>query len=125
MSPLRGIAKGNLFARRVAEFLGTEPRTLSGARDRGDLVHPVFTIEVKCPGRGQPLNLSQAMTEARREAANARTDHYAVVTRRTGHPVGEAFFTMPLWMAARLVPQLLPAGWADECAEFGCDGDEP
>jgi hypothetical protein len=106
MSPLRGIAKGNAFARKVAEYLGTEPRVLNGNRDRGDLVHPAFTIEVKCPGRGRPLDLSTAMNEAKREALNAGTHLYAVITRRTGYPVAEAFFTMPLWMAADIIPQL-------------------
>lgn len=106
MSPLKGIRKGNDFARRVAEYLGTEPRVLSGNHDRGDLVHRMWTVEIKAPGRGQPLNLSMAMTEAAREAANADTDLYAVVTRRTGYPVDEAFFTIPLWMAARIIPQL-------------------
>ena len=106
MSPLRGIAKGNRFARLVAAYLGTEPRALNGSMDRGDLVHPTWTVEVKAPGRGQPLNLSTAMNEARAEAANAGTDLYAVVSRRTGYPIGEAFFTMPLEMARRHVPGL-------------------
>lgn len=106
MSPLKGIAKGNAFARRVAEFLGTEPRALCGTLDRGDLVHTHWTIEVKCPGRGQPLNLSAAMNEAKREALNAGTARYAVITRRTSYTVDEAFFTIPLWMAATIIPQL-------------------
>lgn len=106
MSPLRGIAKGNKFARAVATFLGTECRVLNGNRDQGDLVHRDWTIEVKCPGRGQPVNLSGAMTEAKTEAANAATDRYAVVTRRTGYPIDEAFFTIPLWMARALIPDL-------------------
>lgn len=79
---------------------------LSGSRDRGDLVHAHWTIEVKCPGRGQPVNLSGAMTEASREALNAGTARYAVITRRTGYPTEEAFFTMPLWMAATIIPQV-------------------
>lgn len=106
MSPLRGVAKGNRFARAVAAYLGTEPRVLNGARDRGDLVHPQWTVEVKAPGRGQPLNLSAAMTEAKVEAGHAGTDRYAVVTRRTGYPTGEAFFVMPLWLARLVVPDL-------------------
>jgi hypothetical protein len=106
MSPLRGIAKGNAFARRVADYLGTEPRVLNGNRDRGDLVHPHFTIEIKCPGRGRPLDLSTAMNEAAREAANAGTQLYAVITRRTGYPLEEAFVTLPLWMAATIIPRL-------------------
>lgn len=106
MSPLRGVAKGNRFARAVADYLGTEPRALNGNRDRGDLVHSTWTVEVKAPGRGQPLNLSAAMTEARRESDHAGTDQYAVVSRRTGYPTDEAFFVMPLWMAVLVVPDL-------------------
>lgn len=107
MSPLRGVAKGNKFARAVASYLGTEPRVLNGSKDRGDLVHPTWTVEVKCPGRGQPLSLSAAMTEARAEAVNAGTpERYAVVARRTGWPIDEAFFVMPLWLARRVVPGL-------------------
>lgn len=107
MSPLAGIAKGNKFARAVATFLGTEPRALCGALDRGDLVHPTWTVEVKCPGRGKPLSLSTAMTEARAEAVNAGTpDRYCVVTRRTGWPLDEAFVVLPLWLARRIIPDL-------------------
>jgi hypothetical protein len=107
MSPLRGVAKGNKFARAVAAYLGTEPRVLNGARDRGDLVHPTWTIEVKATGRGRPLELSTAMTEAKVEAGHAGTpDRYAVITRRTGYPIGEAFFVMPVWMARQVVPDL-------------------
>lgn len=106
MSPLRGVAKGNRFARAVAAYLGTEPRVLNGNRDRGDLVHPTWTVEIKAPGRGRPLELSTAMTEAKVEAANAGTDRYAVITRRTGYPTGEAFFVMPLWLARQVVPDL-------------------
>lgn len=107
MSPLRGIAKGNRFARHAAEYLGTEPRALSGALDRGDLVHPTWTIEAKCPGRGQPLNLSGAMSEAKVEAGHAGTpDRYAVIARRTGWPIDEALFVLPFWIAREVVPGL-------------------
>lgn len=107
MSPLRGVAKGNRFARLVAARLGTEARVLNGAKDRGDLVHPTWTIEAKCPGRGQPLNLSAAMTQAKVEADHAGTPgRYAVITRRTGYPIDEAFFTIPLWMACQIIPDL-------------------
>jgi hypothetical protein len=106
MSPLRGVAKGNAFARKVADYLGTEPRTLSGAKDRGDLVHPTWTVEVKAPGRGRPLDLSTAMNEAKREAANASTHLYCVVSRRTAYPLEEAFVTIPLWMARQVVSGL-------------------
>jgi hypothetical protein len=107
MSPLPGVKKGNRFARQVAAYLGTEPRTLNGTLDRGDLVHPTWTVEVKCAGRGQPLSLSTAMTEARTEAVNAATpERYCVITRRTGWPLDEAFVVLPLWLARRVVPGL-------------------
>lgn len=107
MSPLRGVAKGNTFARAVAARLGTEARVLNGAKDRGDIVHRRWTVEIKAPGRGRPLDLSAAMTEAKIEAGHADTPgRYAVVTRRTGYPLDEAFFTMPLWMACQVIPDL-------------------
>jgi hypothetical protein len=107
MSPLAGVAKGNRFARLIAARLGTEVRALCGNLDRGDLVHRTWTLEAKCPGRGKPLNLSAAMTEACTEALNAGTPtRYAVITRRTGYPLDEAFFTMPLWMACQVIPDL-------------------
>lgn len=107
MSPLRGVAKGNQFARLVAARLGTEPRVLNGAKDRGDLVHRHWTVEVKAPGRGQPLNLSAAMTEACTESLHAGTPgRYLVITRRTGYPLDEAFVTLPLWMACQVIHNL-------------------
>jgi hypothetical protein len=107
LSPLRGVAKGNAFARLVAARLRTEARVLNGAKDRGDIVHRTWTVEVKCPGRGRPLDLSTAMNEAKVEAVHAGTaGRYAVVTRRTGYPLDEAFFTVPLWMACQVIPDL-------------------
>lgn len=99
MSPLRGVRKGATFEEKVARFLHTERRHLSGWMDRGDLVLKRWVAEVKCPGRGKPLNLSAAMTEARKEAKNAGLDRWCVITRRTGYSIEEAFFTIPLWMA--------------------------
>lgn len=107
MSPLRGVAKGNQFARAIAAALGTEARVLNGNRDQGDVVHPAWTIEVKCPGRGRPLDLSAAMNEAKVEAVHAGTPtRYLVVTRRTGYPLDEAFVTLPFWMARQVIPDL-------------------
>jgi hypothetical protein len=111
MTPLRGVSKGNIFAQRVADYLGTERRVLNGSKDKGDLVHRTWTGEVKAPGRGQPLNLSTAMTEAKVEAVHAGTPgRYAVITRRTGYPIDEAFFTIPLWMAVQVIPDLAQGG---------------
>jgi hypothetical protein len=110
MSPLAGVAKGNKFARAVAARLGTEARVLNGPLDRGDLVHRTWTLEAKAAGRGKPLNLSGAMTEAKTEAANAGTpNRYAVIARRTGYPTDEALFVMPLWMAIEVIPDLAVA----------------
>lgn len=106
MSPLRGVAKGNPFAEKVAGYLGTERRVLSGNKDRGDLVHRIWAVEVKAPGRGQPLNLSAAMNEAKVEAGHAGVDRWCVITRRTGYPLDEAYVTLPLWMARVLLPDL-------------------
>jgi len=98
----RGTAKGNAFARAVAAYLGTEVRALCGAKDKGDLVSKIWVHECKCPGRGQPLNLSTAMSEAKKQARNAGVDHYSVIARRTGYPVAEALFVIPLWKAVEL-----------------------
>lgn len=107
MSPLRGVAKGNQYAQLVANYLGTERRVLNGTKDKGDLVHRTWTVEIKAPGRGQPLNLSTAMTEAKIEGGHAGTkDRYCVITRRTGYPIDESFFTIPLWMAKQVIPDL-------------------
>jgi hypothetical protein len=102
VSPLKGTRKGPSFEQKVADFVGTERRRLRGILDRGDLVLKKWVAEVKCPGRDRPINLSAAMTEAKREAANAGVDRYCVITRRTGYPIEEAFFTIPLWMAREM-----------------------
>ena len=103
MSPLKGVAKGAAFEQLVADYLETERRVQRGNVDRGDLVFQQVTVELKAPGRGKPLNLSAAMTEAKAEAVNAGTpDRYCVITRRTGYPVSEAFCTFPLWMIKEL-----------------------
>ena len=106
MSPLRGVAKGNQFAQKVADYLGTERRVLNGSKDKGDLVHHTWTVEVKAPGRGRPLDLSAAMNEAQIEASHAGTGQYAVITRRCGYPTDESYFTIPLWMAKQVIPDL-------------------
>lgn len=106
MSPLPGVRKGNTWEQVAADYLGTERRHLRGNLDRGDLVHPHWTCEAKCPGRGKPLNLSAAMTEARREAANNGQDRWCVIARRTGYPIDEAFWVTPLFIARRDVPDL-------------------
>ena len=98
----RGTKKGNSFARAVATYVGTEVRALCGTKDKGDLVSKIWVHEVKCPGRGQPLNLSTAMSEAKAEAKNAGVHHYSVIARRTGYPVAEALFVIPLWKAVEL-----------------------
>lgn len=107
MSPLQGTRKGPPFEQKAADYLGTERRHLRGITDRGDLVHPHWTIEVFCPGRGKPLNLSQKMGEAKRESVNAGTPgRYGVVVRHTGYPIDEAFWVMPFWIARAEVPDL-------------------
>lgn len=95
----RGVEKGNPFAGKVAAFLGLERRVLNGSKDKGDLATTVTTIEVKCPGRDQPVRLSAAMAQVKKAAQNAGTRYFGVITRRTGYPVDEAFFTVPLWQA--------------------------
>lgn len=105
--PLQGTRKGPPFETKVAEYLGTERRHLMGNRDKGDLVLRYWVAEIFCPGKGKPLNLSGKMTEAKIEAINAGCpERYCVITRRTGYPTSEAFFTVPLWMAQELgMPQ--------------------
>lgn len=98
----KGTLKGNPWAQKVAEFVGTERRVLNGAKDKGDLVLRLSVAEIKCPGRGQPLRLSDWMNEAKVEARNAGVDRWFVISRRTGYPVAEAFVTMPLSQAVEL-----------------------
>ena len=98
----KGTKKGPKFEQDVADFVGTERRAKNGAKDRGDLVSREWVHECKCPGRGKPLNLSAAMTEAKAEAANAAVAKYSVITRRTGYPISEALFSIPLWLAVEL-----------------------
>lgn len=99
----RGVEKGNPFAQKVADYVGTERRVLNGKQDKGDLVLQSTTAEIKCTGRGQPLRLSEWMNEAKAEARNAGTPRrYCVIARRTGYDVSEAFHIMPLWMAVEL-----------------------
>lgn len=98
----RGVEKGNPFAQKVADFVGTERRALSGAKDKGDLVLRRSVAEIKCPGRNQPLRLSTWMNEAKAEAKNAGVSRWFVISRRTGYPVDEAFVTLPLWQAVEL-----------------------
>lgn len=100
--PLKGVSKGNKFAGSVADYLGTERRVLNGNKDKGDLVSRTWVHEIKAPGRGKPLNLSAAMTEAKAEAKNAGVGNYSVIARRTGYPVAEALFVIPLWKAVEL-----------------------
>lgn len=102
MSPLRATRKGNPFEEKVAIACGTERRIKHGTKDQGDLVLRKWVAEIFCPGRGKPLNLSQKMTEARTEAINAGVDNYCVIARRTGYPIEEAFFVIPLWKAREL-----------------------
>lgn len=102
MSPLKETRKGNTFEGRVAAACDTERRIKHGTKDQGDLVLKRWVAEIFCPGRGKKLNLSQKMTEAKVEAANAGVENYCVIARRTGYPIEEAFFVIPLWKAREL-----------------------
>jgi Holliday junction resolvase len=99
--------KGTRFEREVCEFLvaagfpGADRGVLRGSRDRGDVIGvPGWVLELKAT---RELDLAGAVDEARVEAINANTLMYAAVIKRRRRSIGEAYFVLPLALAARLI----------------------
>lgn len=97
--------KGSRFERDVADYLAAngfphaDRKVGHGTADRGDIAGvPTWTLECKATKR---MELAEWMKEAEVEAVNGGTEHYAVIAKRRGRPVGDAYVVMPLseWAA--------------------------
>lgn len=83
----------------------SEPKGLSQAlreeRDVGD----ILGLEPWCIGvrSSQTIDLSGSLDEAAREAANAKTDLFASIQLRKGHPTGQSYVTMPLHVFVKVL----------------------
>lgn len=100
-------AKGTKFETAVVDFLRghghryVERRALRGARDCGDLVgFPGWTLELK---NHAAMDLAGWMDEAQKEAINDGGYRHAVIHKRRGKNVREAYVTLPLWVFADLL----------------------
>jgi hypothetical protein len=95
-SKRKGTAFETDVCRYLTEHLGlpVERRALAGALDRGDCSGiPGFVLEMK---NCRALDLSGWMDEALREAAVDGAPFYAVVHKRRGKNVSQAYVTLPL-----------------------------
>lgn len=105
----RAKQKGTAFETAVVTFLsekfpGVERRTLSGASDKGDVAGLAgWVLELK---NYKTFNLSGWVEEARKEAANASVDWWAVVAKRPNKNVSESYVVLPLWMFRNLLERL-------------------
>ena len=102
--------RGSRFEREVADYLAAsgfefaDRKVRTEAKDTGDIAGiRNWTLELKAPGKDRPLNLSQAMNEAKVEAANAKTAWYAAIVNRWGKGVAESYVVMPLGLWVPLV----------------------
>lgn len=85
-------------------FPFADRRVKTGAKDKGDIGGVLdWVIECKAPGPGKPLNLSQALTEAEVEAANAGASMFAAVVKRTQKNVRDSYAVVPLWALVQLI----------------------
>jgi hypothetical protein len=79
--------KGTLAETAVAEYLkktwpAVERRTLSGAKDKGDILGvPNFVVEVK---NQRTYKISEWLKETEQERANAGTDYGVLVVKPNG-----------------------------------------
>lgn len=92
--------KGTAFETEVCRYLHdehglpVERRALKGTRDCGDVAGlPGFVLELKCC---RAMELAVWADEAMKEAANDGAPYYAVVHKRRGKNVSQAYVTMPL-----------------------------
>tara|TARA_R100000808_G_scaffold4752_3_gene15072 strand:+ start:13773 stop:14102 length:330 start_codon:yes stop_codon:yes gene_type:complete len=102
--------KGTRFESAVANYLdGVKPypverRALHGASDRGDLVGvPDWSIECK-DRQSWAKELSSFVYEAETQAENAGVPFGAVVVKRRGRPVADAYVVMSLRQFAEVLP---------------------
>lgn len=98
--------KGTAFEIDVVRYLcdqghPVERRALQGRLDKGDIAGlPGWTLECK---NEKTISLAQYVEEARQEALNAGTDHFAAVVKRRGKGVSEAYVVLPLAVFVKAV----------------------
>lgn len=94
--------KGTSFETDVVDYLRShgfpfaERRALRGSKDCGDIAGVIgWVLECKAVNA---MALGEWMTEAHKEAINDRSCRYAVIHKRRGRNVREAYVTVPLWL---------------------------
>jgi hypothetical protein len=100
--------KGSAFENEIVRFLRSHgfpfaERAYGAGRpdDRGDIDGvPGFVLEAKCH---KSMDLAGWANEAAAEAQNARCSWWAVIAKRRGKPVEDAYVVMPLAQFARLL----------------------
>lgn len=102
--------RGPSFERQVADWLKVhgfpfaDRRVRTGVKDKGDITGIFnWVLELKAPGKGRPLNLSQALKEAELEAQNDGVSNYAAIVKRTRTNVKDSYAVIPLWRLARSI----------------------
>lgn len=103
----RAKAKGSAFERDVVAFLNAhgfphaERRALRGINDAGDIAGVIgWCLELK---NHREMDLGTWATEAQKESIAARCHRWAVVHKRRGKGVRDAYVTLPLWLFASMV----------------------
>lgn len=98
----RSKAKGTAFESDLIRYLQSngypdaERRALSGVLDKGDVAGVAgWVLEAK---NHREMDLATWIAEAQREAINAKTWRYAVVHKRRGKGIRDAYVTLPLWL---------------------------
>jgi hypothetical protein len=103
----RSKARGTAFETAVVDFLRAhgfpyaERRALRGNKDCGDVSGIVgWVLELK---NHREMDLGTWMTEAQKEAINDGSYRHAVIHKRRGKNVRDAYVTLPLWCFADLL----------------------
>jgi hypothetical protein len=115
------------LAHRRAERLRL-PEAVRIAANHGDVMGiPGWTIAVRAH---QNLDLSGSATEVAQEAARAGRELYVSIQPRKGHPLDEAYATMPLHVFVKVLQRLnpgavLPTGEADLVSTLISEGGAP
>ncbi len=82
-------------------FPYAERRAQRGARDCGDVAGVIgWVLELK---NHREMDLATWMNEAQKEAINDGSYRHAVVHKRRGKNVRDAYVTLPLWAFADLL----------------------
>lgn len=104
--------KGTAFETAVVEFLKAhgfpyaERRAQRGTKDAGDVAGvPGFCLELKNHNR---LELAVWSDEAARESRAAGVWRWAVVAKRRGKNVRDAYVVCPLWVWCEMASDLMP-----------------